>query len=97
MKDQRAAQMRKWRRGHLGREPGCSERPEARERYLQGLLQVPSGLMECLPGCSRGVAHSFQMVNVLQAASFLLSFLLLYLVQFLEENSKVTELRIAIL
>ena len=90
MKDRRATQMSKWRRQHLGWEPGCSERPEAREGYLLGLLQVPAGLMECLFGCSRGVAHSFQMVNVLQAASFLFSFLLLYLVQFLLENSKVT-------
>lgn len=52
-------------------------------RYLQGRIQVPAGLMEGLLGCVSGVAHPFQRVYVLQAASFLLFLLSPDLGQFL--------------
>lgn len=45
--------------------------------------------MEGLFGCVNGVAHSFQRVDVLQAAASLLFFLSSYLGQFLQENSKI--------
>lgn len=54
-----------------------------RARHLQGLVQVPAGLMEGLPGGMRGEAHNFQSVYVLQAAAFLLLFLFPYLGQLL--------------
>lgn len=52
-------------------------------RYLQGFVQVPAGLMQGLLGRVSRVAHSFQRVDVLQPASFLLFFLFPYLGQFL--------------
>lgn len=51
--------------------------------YLQGLIQVPPGLMEGVLGCVGGVAHCFQNVYALQAAFSLLLFLFPYLGQFL--------------
>lgn len=82
-KDKRAASMKKWRGGAWAGSRAAQGGQRLGRGYLQGLLQVPAGLVERLLGCTSGVAHSFQIVYVLQAASFLLFFLLPYLVQFL--------------
>lgn len=61
-----------WGRGRGGGRP-----------YPQGLVQVPAGLLQGLPGRVRGVAHALQGIHILQAESLLLFFLLPYLGQFL--------------
>lgn len=84
--------METWRKRCLGPEEGLLRAAKGRLGdgcYLQGRIQVPAGLMEGLLGCVNGVAHSFQRVDVLQAASSLLFFLSSYLGQFLQENSKI--------
>lgn len=64
--------------GRLGRDAWAE-----RGRYLQGRVQVPAGLVEGLLGRVSGVAHPFQRVDVLQAASLLLPLLSPDLGQFL--------------
>lgn len=68
-------------RGGGGAGPGRGR--GAGQPYPQGVVQAPAGLVQGLLGCVSGVAHSFQIIYVLQAESLLLSFLFPYLGQFL--------------
>lgn len=56
---------------------------EAWKPYLQGIVQVASGLVKGLLGGMCGVTHSFQTVDIFQTTSPLFLLLLPYLSQFL--------------
>lgn len=61
----------------------CTGRLSSGQRYLQGVVQVASGLVKGLFGSLCGVAHSSQSVDIFQAASPLLLLFLPNLGQFL--------------
>lgn len=71
------------RRRARGPVEGVGRGRGAGQPYPQGVVQAPAGLVQGLLGCVSGVAHSFQIIYVLQAESLLLSFLFPYLGQFL--------------